>query len=109
MNEAKMEQTGTVRKITFDFEKSTICIARRKAEDTGDNAILRYILADILHLDEQAVVDSIEQMEENSKRILVGRYIRDVAKTFVYTITCYLNSIGDDNYVTYIKDEEEEN
>lgn len=104
MNEVKMEQKGMVREIDFDFEKSTICIARKEAEST--NEVLRHILTDILHLEDEKVSDTIKQMDSN-KRILVGTYIRDVAKSFVYGITCYLSSIDDDNYVAYIKDEEE--
>lgn len=104
MNEAKMEQKGMVREIDFDFEKSTICIARKEAE-SGDE-VLRHILSNILHLEDDKVDETVTQMSDN-KRILVGTYIRDVAKTFVYAITCYLKDIDDDNYVAYIKDEEE--
>jgi len=105
MNESKMEQESMIRELNFDFEKSTICIARKQAEEDNGASILNHILFEIFHFEEERVTECVNNIQEDGKRILVGPYIRDVAKTLVYNVTCYLNSIHDDNYVVYIKED----
>ena len=105
MNESKMEQKGMIRKLDFDFEKSSICIARKQAELDNGVSILNQMLFEIFHLEEEQATECVDKMQEDGKRVIVGPYIRDVAKTLVYQSTCYLASLNDDNYVVYIKEE----
>lgn len=102
MEEVKKENENVSKKIQFEFEVSNICIARKEPDDTS---IFKDFLTHIFHFSNERVEECKHAMDEDGKRILVGPYARDVAKTLVYRTTCFLNERKDDNYTLYIKED----
>lgn len=102
MEEVRKENENVSNKIVFEFEMSYICIAKKEDDDIN---LFRDFLHNIFHIEEEKINDYVEYLNEDGKRVVVGPYARDLAKSLVYRTSCYLNTAKDNNYVIYIKED----
>lgn len=104
MEERTKKEDSVLNTIEFDFERKNVCIA------TKDNSLNPDIYADFLRIvfkyPDDLVNKAVSELNTGDKRILVGPFSADVAKTFTYEATCLISKEKKyDNYVVYVKED----
>lgn len=104
MEETTKRQDSILNTINFEFETRNICIATKS--DELDPDIYAEILKQIFRYPSEVIEKAILDLKKEDKRVLIGPFATDVAKSFTYEATCLLaRDAKFDDYVVYIKED----
>lgn len=104
MEETTKKQDSILNTIDFEFETRNICIATRSGGLDPD--IYAEILKHIFKYPDEVLEKAILELKKEEKRVLIGPFATDVAKSFTYEATCLLaRDTKYDDYVVYIKED----